>query len=64
MANNVYFAVCDPMKMRDYCRKHDLSVPVLYSEQIHGADYYKSTFEVWQALYVNLPYDVMGSYPL
>lgn len=60
----VCFEVHDPAAMRDYCRKHSMSAPVLHSQQIHGGDYYRSAFEVWQPLYCNLPYNVMGCYAL
>lgn len=66
----VYFECHEPAAMREYCRKHNLSTPVLHSKQERGGDYYKCTHEVWEQLYLYGGYGpngyhlAMGCYPL
>lgn len=60
MTTNVFFEVHEPQAVMNYCKKNGIQCPVLYSEQLHGGDYYKSTFEVWEQLYRNGGYGPEG----
>lgn len=57
----VYFEVCDFDEVVIYCRDHNINKPNIYN--CEGTNnYYKSTYDVWEMLYQNLPHNVMGCY--
>lgn len=61
LKTQVYFEVYDYQAMRQYCKEHNLTLPVLHSTEPDG-DNYTSTFGVWEQLYRNLPYCVTGCF--